>query len=145
MTRKTIESKLPEFKGAKFTLHKMSEARRIRFSNDQAPLIAEIRLIQEEIDALTAPLRNAEGKLPNDVKLDAATLNLIDKANVFISYKINTSWMAHGLYKVEGMKDDEGNDVTPETFAENASSELYHEVLDAIKAESGLSPAETKN
>ncbi len=106
--------------GVKFTIARVSLGRRIE-------LTKRIRELAAKLEFLEA------GEDPRE-KLEAAVL----------AREIERAYLRWGLVRVEGLAID-GEAATPEALVEKGPEELCREVLGAIRAECGLSEAESKN
>lgn len=114
----TLESKSLE--GVAFTVLRLSLARRLALA----------RLVLE---------------LSRRLEFRAAGSNPEDKieANI-LTCEIEHVYMRWGLVKVTGLSID-GMDATPELVAEKGPESLTREIVDAIKAQCGLTESERKN
>ena len=106
--------------GVRFVIRKISFGRRVE-------LIRRIRGLAEKAEFAAA------GETPRE-KLDAALL----------TSEIERTYVLWGLEAVSGLLLD-GAQATAESLLSSGPEDLFHEVLDAIKAECGLSEDERKN
>jgi hypothetical protein len=124
----------------------MTQGRRIQLELEHAQPMADIRSIQGEInEILSGKPQDADDKFTFDNETNAKLWNLINKRDLIANSKVNPAWVKLGLNKIEGLEDEDGKPVTPETFIDNAPADLYKEVLDAIHHEAGLDAKETGN
>lgn len=139
-SKKKLTSTTPGFEEVVFTLKKMSEGRRSKLKLSQADAIGRIRTLMVEVNALLPAVEGGEVS-PLD---NAKAQTLYDSVNLTVETEINPSWIRWGLDKIEGLNID-GEPATVESFIENAPSDLFTEVLTAIRNEAELSPEERKN
>jgi hypothetical protein len=117
-SEKVVESAVAP--GVAFTVAKMSFARRME-------LMRRVRELAGKVEFLNA------GSSPEE-KMDAALLEA----------EVDRLHLAWGLRGITGLELD-GRDATPESLVERGPEELFREALDAVRTETGLSEAETKN
>jgi len=113
-----VESKVAE--GVTFSVARMSFARRLE-------LMRRVRELARRMEFLEA------GQEAGD-RMDAALLQA----------EIDRLYVAWGVKELAGLTVD-GVDATPETLAESGPETLFREVLEAVRAETGLNEAERKN
>ncbi|MCC7176601.1 MAG: hypothetical protein IT159_15515 [Bryobacterales bacterium] len=106
--------------GVVFTIRRMSLGRRIE-------LTTRLRELLSKIEFLEAGQRPAES-------LEAA----------IVGTEIEKAYLAWGLAGISGLEVD-GQAATPETLAAAGPEDLAREIVEAIKAEAGLTQAERKN
>lgn len=113
-----VDSKLAP--GVTYTIAKMSFGRRVELTRR----IRELGLRKEFLEAGDSP----------DEKMEAALL----------ASDIDRLYLIWGLKEIAGL-DLDGTPATPDALAGNGPEELFREVLEAIKAQCGLSETERKN
>lgn len=106
--------------GVTFTVSRMSYGRRVE-------LMRQVRELAGKVEFLES------GGTPAD-KMDAALL----------SSEINRLYVTWGLRGLRGLTLD-GIEATPQLLVENGPEELFHEALEAVRAQTGLSEPERKN
>jgi hypothetical protein len=106
--------------GVHFIVQKMSFGRRIE-------LTRQIRGLAERVEFLSA------GESPKE-KLDATLL----------AAEIERTYVLWGLAEIGGLELD-GIPATPGALISNGPEDLFHEALEAVKAECGLTEEERKN
>jgi hypothetical protein len=115
---KVVQSQIAA--GVQFEVTKISFERRLE-------LMRRVRELARQAEFLEA------GASPGE-QMDAALLQA----------EIDRLYVAWGLKSISGLELD-GKTATAELLAESGPEELFREVLTAIRAEMGLSPAERKN
>ncbi len=117
-SEKRIESQaLP---GVRFTIARMSFGRRVELTRRIWELAGRVEHLEAGGDARG--------------KLEAA----------LVAAEIDRVYLSWGLRRIEGLTVD-GEQATPDLVAEQGPEGLCREVVAAIKAECGLTAAETKN
>jgi hypothetical protein len=106
--------------GVKFTVAKMSFGRRTE-------LMRQVRELARRVEFLGAGADAGQ-------KMDAALLQA----------EIDRLYVKWGLRAISGL-DLDGVEATPESLAEAGPEELFREAVEAVRAQTGLSPAERKN
>jgi hypothetical protein len=106
--------------GVAFTVTRMSFGRRME-------LMRRIRELAGRMEFLRA------GSDPKE-QMDAG----------LVQAEIDRTYVSWGLRSVEGIELD-GEPATPEALAERGPEDLFREVLQAVKAETGITEAERKN
>jgi hypothetical protein len=117
-SEKTLESRTAE--GVKFRIARMSLGRRIELTRRMWELARKVECLEAGDD-------------PRE-KLEAALLRS----------EIDRLYLGWGLAGVEGLTLD-GAPATPESLVAAGPEELCREILEAVKAECGLSEDERKN
>jgi hypothetical protein len=117
-SEKTIESRTAA--GVKFTVARMSLGRRIELTRQMWELARKVECLEAGDD-------------PRE-KLEAALLRS----------EIDRLYVKWGLVRVDGLTVD-GQPATPETLIGSGPEDLCREVLEAVKAECGLTEEERKN
>lgn len=107
-------------KSAAFTIQRISLARRMQLARRVLELSREMEF------------REAGGGGDDQIQ-----------ANI-LSFEIDRLYLQWGLVKLSGLTID-GVDATAELLAEKGPEELVREIVDAIKAQCGLSDSERKN
>lgn len=117
-SEKTVESKAaPE---VRFTIARMSFGRRLELTRRIWELAGKVEFLEA-------------GNGPKE-KLEAAVL----------AGEIDRLYLGWGLVKVEGLRLD-GQEASPERLVASGPEDLCREILEAIKAECGLTEEERKN
>jgi hypothetical protein len=106
--------------GVSYLVAKMSFSRRV-------DLMRRVRELARRAEFLAAGQDEGE-------KMDAAVLRA----------EIDRLYLTWGLRKVTGL-DLDGKPATPESLVESGPEELFREAVAAVRAATGLSPAERKN
>lgn len=104
----------------------MSEGRRIKLRLALAPELAVLR----------TKLYEAQSMQKEDTSL-AVVQQLGDEITIISEDKINPAYVRWGLHSIEGLTIDD-TPATVESLIESGPRDLYNEILDAIKKESGL-------
>ncbi len=106
--------------GVSFTIRRMSLERRLDLTKRLRELLSRAEFLEA-------------GKSPTET-LDAAMLGT----------EVERTYLLWGLVELKGLEVD-GQTATAESLAASGPEDLCREIAAAIKAESGLSPAERKN
>lgn len=139
MAYKNITSRREEskkFPGVVFYLRKMTEGRRKELRRIIGPInlrVSEILREQNMIDAL-----------PDGERDYSKYLALQDEFDGIFIEQSNPAWIKWGVKSIEGLESEEGQPLTVEDL-DSWPSELYAEVLEAVKSEAELNGAERKN
>lgn len=139
MAYKNITSRREEskkFPGVVFYLRKMTEGRRKELRRQLGPInlrISQILREQNQIDAM-----------PDGERDYAKYLALQDEFDGIFIDQSNPIWIKWGVKAIEGLESEDGQLMTVEDL-DNWPSELYAEVLEAVKSEAELNGAERKN
>ena len=118
----SVEVDSQKLPGVRFTVERMSFGRRLE-------LIRQLKELLGRLDFVLAA--NAGGP---EKQAEAALL----------VGEIDRIYLRWGLRKVDGLVMD-GEEVTAESVIERAPEALIEEILQAIRREAGISPAEAKN
>lgn len=136
-SRVTIPSALPEWDGVTFTIRRPTEGLRIRMREQLAAALEQLR---EAIGEARAVDESGENDAASTVKLQ----KISDRIEFLQGNQIDIAHLRASLVKVEGLEIDDAP-ATVESLIENGPRELYVEILQAIRKESGLSESERKN
>ena len=143
-TKKTIQSKLPGYESVSFTLRKMSEGRRTKLHLCLAPAKATLRDLMSELESLNPAVpegTEAPVATPQEI---AKVQNLSDQITSIVESQINPAWVTWGLDSITGLTIDD-LPATVETILTDCPSDLFAEILQAIRDEAELSTEERKN
>jgi hypothetical protein len=143
-SKKKIQSKLAGFEDVHFTLKKMTEGRRTKLNLSLAPHKAKLRDLMAEAESLNPAVEEGQDAPKLDAQTVAKVQNIHDALNSLVESEINPAWFRYGLDKIEGLEID-GAQATVETLMSDGPSELFTEILQAIRTEAELSPEEIKN
>lgn len=128
------------FPGVSFKLRKMSESRRAILRVSTASANAEIRELLTEVRKLK--------EQPEETRDTSRVIALNEQIQTVIMEQLNPAWITWGVKSITGMMLDPGEQEEESIAVENAGrwpSELYAEVLDAVKASSTMTDEEIKN
>jgi hypothetical protein len=120
--------------GVIFHLRKMTEGRRIELRKSLMSTNSRIRQIGREQDAILSNKENPD--MPKFLELN-------DEFDSLMIEEVNPKTLLWGIKSVEGLEID-GKILTIAEWSE-FPSELFHEMIQAINVESGLSKDEEKN
>lgn len=134
ITTRREESK--EFPGVVFYLRKMTEGRRKELRRLINPVNARISEILREQDMIEAQ--------PPEERDHLRFINLQDEFDGIFLEQSNPIWIRWGVKSIEGLESEDGQPLTVDDL-DNWPSELYREILTAVKAEAELNGAERKN
>ncbi len=140
----TLKSTTPGFESVSFTLRKMTEGRRNKLKLAQADTMGKIRDLMADLESLNPTLPEGIEQPTVDPKTRAKLTTISEAVNILVESEIDPSWVKHGLKKIEGL-DIDGVAATVESFIEDAPTELFQEVLTAIRNSAELTVAEAKN
>jgi len=143
-SKKKVQSKLAGYEDVFFTLKKMTEGRRIKLNLELAPHKARLRDLVGESQMLNPVLPEGQEAPVLDAITVTKVQNLNDQLHTLVESEINPVWFRAGFDSVEGI-DIDGKPATLDTLMSDGPSELYKEILDAIRSEAELSTEETKN
>ena len=139
MAYKNITSRREEskrFPGVVFYLRKMTEGRRKELRRTLGPINARINEIMREQNMIDA--------MPDGERDYAKYLALQDEFDGIFLEQSNPAWIRWGVKSIEGLESEDGQPLTVEDL-DNWPSELFAEVLEAVKSEAELNGAERKN
>lgn len=139
MAYKNISSRREEskqFPGVTFYLRKMTEGRRKELRRALGPINARISEILREQDLIE--------KAPDGERDYAKLLSLQEEFDTVFLEQSNPTWIRWGVKSVEGLETEDGTPLTVEDM-DSWPSELFSEILAAVKSEAELNGAERKN
>lgn len=130
----TIESALPEFAGVSFTIHQLTEGKRIQVRMDLAAHSARIReLALEKLQSDALP--EAQDRMRAYYKVMYDMRELVDD-------HMNPVWLRNLLVSVQGLT-IKGQPVTPDLLIQSGPTALYKEIVAAVRSAAGLSELES--
>ena len=140
----THDSKLPAFAGVSFTLHKLTEGRRLKMRLALSDSMAKIRALSLEKEAAGLADKDAlEGKIPAD-KLPLFWRILGDMQEV-MDDQVTPAWVRGLLVSVSGLTIDDksldGSDAA-DLLITGGPRDLYNEIALLVRAEAGLTERE---
>lgn len=125
-----------QFPGVVFHLRKMTEGRRKELRRLLSPINARVSAILREQDIIDAA--------PAAERDHLKSLALSDQVDTIFLEESNPIWIKWGVKAIEGLESEDGVPLTVEDY-DAWPSELFHEVLAAVKSEAELNGAERKN
>lgn len=145
-SRKTFESKL--YSGVRVVIRVLSEGVRTRIRLQLAPSLVKIRDLNKELEAVEIP-KNASGETDFNAQVDPAVFSKIvrisDETTSITQTEIDPIYFKQGFVSITGLEIDGSSDLSAEQIIEFAPTDLYDEIVEAIKHGSEISSEESKN
>lgn len=145
-SRKTFESK--RYPGVQVVIRVLSEGVRTRIRLQLAPALMKIRDLNKELEAIEIP-KNESGETDPNAKVDPSVFSKIvrisDETTSITQTEIDPIYFKQGFVSISGIEIDGSTELSAEQLIELAPTELYDEIVEAIKHGSELSVDEAKN
>lgn len=138
------------FPGVRFTLHKMSEARRAAFTLQTAELQSRLRSLNRQAMKIIQQVKDAAEPGP---ELDGQIEDLHAQTTALVSGELNPAYVRWGLKSITGLavlNDDDAEAApveikTAEALIADGPPELFAEICGAIISASSMTEADLKN
>lgn len=137
------------FPGVRFTLHKMSEARRAAFTLQTAEVQSRLRALNRQAAKLIQQVKENAELAP---ELDGQIEDLYAQTTALVSGELNPAYVRWGLKYITGLElhDDDQPDIvleikTADQLIADGPPELFAEICGAIIAAANMTEAELKN
>lgn len=127
-----IDSKLPDFAGVSFTIHQLTEGKRLRVRLTLADANARLRDLMVE---------KAEADAKPEAERPPLYARILADMQDLINDRINPVWVRHLLVSVEGLT-IRGQSVTPDLLIESGPRPLYAEIAQTVREQAGLTDGE---
>jgi len=127
-----ISSKLPGYEDVSFTIHQLTEGKRLKVRTVLADVNAQLRdLMTEKVTADGLP--EAE-RAPLYARIGLSIQELLED-------KITPAWVRALLVSIDGLT-IKGQPATAESLIESGPRELYYEIGKAVRAAAGMTDEE---